>query len=92
MLSVLYVYAGGPFGVTLTSCSFIDNHSHKSIVEEPLIQDKRLYRNNRILQNYQSAIFTFYGFFEQIANSVFDNKGNMDKTFQAYWANFYLTA
>jgi len=90
IINVLSVLAGGPFGVTLTSCSFIDNHSHLSIVEGPLIQDKMLYRNNRILQNYQSAIFTFIEFFEQITNSVFDNNGNVDRTFQAYWANFYL--
>ena len=76
--------------ITMTACSFIDNHSPDPIVNGPFIQDKMLYRNNRVMGNYNLPIFEFRGFFENITNSVFDNNGAFDGTFQAYWGDFYV--
>lgn len=78
--------------ITLTNCRFIDNHSNYPVFSGfgLFIQDRMLYRNNRITRNWQESVCSLPGKFQLITNSVFENNGAYDSTFEVFWADYYL--
>lgn len=90
--SMLILYSMSSSTITLTNCSFIDNQSVGSTFYAygNIVQNKMLYRNNRIIHNYHQGICEVVGAVNHITNSVFKNNGAYDSTVEAFWADYYV--
>lgn len=90
--SVLKIYS--PYGVliSLTNCSFIDNQSNYPIFfgYGGFVQNRMLYRNNRIMQSLGQSVCYLVGNHQLITDCMFENNGPYDSTVAVFWADYYL--